>query len=147
MSIIYDALRKTQENRENIRDPQEMTGKTSVMKSNRNFEWPDIFLLGSIGALLILLIAIYLTHLSFTPDAKKVAVVTPPAVPAVTEPTPLPKLVLNGVFLSDHEQIAMINNQTYHFGDIVSGLKIVDIQGSSVKLQNEHHSIVLAVSN
>lgn len=72
-----------------------------------------------------------------------------PAISAATQPQSLAELdykgnlVLNGVFLSDQDKIAMINNQPYHLGDKVSGLKIISMDMNSVKLSDEKNIFVL----
>ena len=53
------------------------------------------------------------------------------------------KLVLNGVLLGDQEKIALINNQPYHLGDSIEGMKIVNIELNSITLQDGVRMMVL----
>jgi hypothetical protein len=53
------------------------------------------------------------------------------------------KLTLNGVLLADQEKIAMVNNQPYHLGDSIEGMKIVSIELNSITLQDGTRTMVL----
>lgn len=54
-------------------------------------------------------------------------------------------LILNGVFETDQDKIALINNQSYHIGDTVGGMKIVSMEMDSVKLRNDKNIFILRV--
>lgn len=138
MSIIYDALQKTQQNRRVQNDDPETAEVVAVSR----FDWKDMVLIFLIITLLLTTSTLmFFHHKRFF--ARPVVAVAP--LPAPPVEIPLPKLVLNGIFMSDQEQFAMINNHPFHMGDVVEGMKIVDIGNNSVKLQNEHHSIILEV--
>jgi hypothetical protein len=53
------------------------------------------------------------------------------------------KLVLNGVLLADQEKIALINNQAYHLGDSIEGMRIINIELNSITLQDGARTMVL----
>ena len=201
MSIIYDALQKTQKNLENKR------GITHKKKT----KWLDkVLLIVIVGLVGVNLVAYYprlVAKHSATPIIKKVlpikpspvaspkvvpapiqAVVTPPTMPD-TRPTPVnhppveqlfndpPKttnqkilsipasspgnepssvpaatvnetpyqgqLMLNGIFVSDEDKMALINHQTFHVGDLVENFKIVSIEVDKVKLENNGKIFVM----
>lgn len=48
-----------------------------------------------------------------------------------------PSLELNGVFVSDQMRMAVINNQSYHVGDMVAEMKVIGIEHEGVKLKND----------
>ncbi len=54
-------------------------------------------------------------------------------------------LTLNGVMITGAERIVLINNQPFHLGDIVHGMKIVSIDINSVKLQEGQNIFELKV--
>lgn len=56
------------------------------------------------------------------------------------------KLILNGVLISGEEKMALINNQVFHLGDLVEGMKIVSIEMNNVKLQAGKQIVELRVS-
>jgi len=54
------------------------------------------------------------------------------------------KLVLNGVFLSDKEKVALINNRSFRLGDVLAGMKIIEIDNDSIKLlSSDNKKVVL----
>lgn len=54
-----------------------------------------------------------------------------------------PRLMLEGVFLSENERLAMINHHTYHEGDRVNGMQVMSIAFDQVTLQNKSRSLTL----
>lgn len=161
MSIIYDALQKTQQKRES------RYGRNSFILERRSF---SVRQFNTVLLLLILCLMSYLTYQSFhilpkrqsqpiTVQAKSIVnpIVKPTVAPVVAEqsPPPLPQaipsspsvsgqtLVLNGVYVSDQEKLALINNKTFHLGDVVDGLKIVEIEFNRVTLQSKTGALVL----
>lgn len=128
MSIIYDALQKTQQTREK--------------KIASSLPWVTICLLIIIACLLIVVISAYYPQIK-----KYFSFQSSVALPTVRAPaTYQGNLVLNGVLLSNQEKIAMINNQAFHVGDTVDGLQVVDIQSTSVKLQNDKNMFILQIT-
>lgn len=88
------------------------------------------------------------------PLAKAVSpIITPPVFPAApqlqrpgNEDQDLRnKLNINGVLISGTEKIALINNQSYHVGDIISGMRIIEINLNTIKLQSEHSVVELRI--
>lgn len=181
MSIIYDALEKTQRNLSNKRKLRFFYFQKSSIRI-------AIFLLLFVMFLLIFVLARhdFNKHIKHPVHAKLTAVSSHPVihnnhstVPVMVEPTAtavlplvvqntgrdpfqyaepshltatLPttnlgdlngKFILNGVFISDNEKIALINNQPYHEGETIQGLKIVSIAMDSVKLADDKNSFVL----
>ncbi len=145
MSIIYDALQKTQRSR-----------KKTVLKNR-----PDIF---DIGLLTVIFVLIFIclfayfrpakgnkiktavpTHPLATPEVSKNAVVGKSALPQIKNQISHhdDSFVFNGVYISAQNKIALINQQEYHVGDVVNGLKIIEINANSVKLQDDKRTLIL----
>jgi hypothetical protein len=142
VSIIYEALRKTQRNREFRKLP------TRERFAARNLDSLDKGLIALIFFLVLIVVYLYLPHL-FKHHAAQEALIKPAAVvaaatPVVAQAEPVAivapvvtsNLVLNGVLLSDTEKLALINNKTYHVGDNVEGMRLLAIDFDSVKLNN-----------
>jgi hypothetical protein len=150
VSIIYDALQKTQRNRANNRDS---------LNIKRREAWIDLSIVGIIAVLLIMVTAAYLPRVikhfkssahpvvqaaaaTVVTDADKVISVTPEQeFTAVAGKNG--NLVLNGVLLSTDDKLAMINNRSFHQGDIIDGMRIIDIELNKVKLQDGERILVL----
>lgn len=92
-----------------------------------------------------------------TPDDDPLLLSTPPAQPQAAAPSPTSQpvvsgtliasnLTLNGVLISGADKVALINNQAFHLGDVVDGMKIVGIDSTSVKLQRGNQVVELRVS-
>jgi len=47
------------------------------------------------------------------------------------------KMAFTGVFVSDNSRIAVINKQSFHLGDTVNGMKIVAINQDTIDLQQK----------
>jgi hypothetical protein len=54
------------------------------------------------------------------------------------------KHTLNGVYLSTDEKIALINNQFFHLGDLVDGMKIVSIESNRIILRHADNALILS---
>ncbi len=138
MSIIYDALQKTQRNRSGNKD-------INLDHINRKIRFLDRGLLIAIILLLVMVGYAYhplLTmHLHVT-KTKPVVIAAPQTVEAAAPPN----MVLNGVLMSDNNQTALINNQFYHIGDSVNGMKIINIELNNVKLQQGNQVVILRTS-
>lgn len=139
MSIIYDALQKTQHNRAGTRDIyQEQMSKKSDMLDKGIF-------ITIIVLSLIVAVAYFprvLKHYSGQATHQTVAVVKP--VPKAPVQVSL-NLVLNGILIAgrDVDSVAIIDNQTYHIGDIVRGMKVMRIESNGVKLQRGNEYAIL----
>jgi hypothetical protein len=76
-----------------------------------------------------------------------------PETPEVREPepqipkekTPLPQLTLNGLFCSEYDSWAMINNEVVKKGDYIAGARVVAISSSEVILDFEGEKITLVL--
>lgn len=145
MSIIYDALTKTQKNTPH--------SKALFLRAAtlRHINWINGLLISAVIGLSILTL--------FTYYPKYKTLLHKPAIHPVvlTSSTPIAPqlpvekiyrgaLQLNGVFISDHEKIALINSQTHALGDMVDGKKIISIEYSGIKLQ-EGNTIFILTTN
>lgn len=68
--------------------------------------------------------------------------------PVVSQQEPAPylnKLTLNGVLISDSDKTALINNQAFHIGDMIDGMRIVTIDPTRVRLQSGSDLLELRV--
>ncbi len=144
MSIIYEALKKSQKTR-------------AAKKSMPNISMPKIsrLRLPKLSRKEMILIALIFSAFFITYFMIKTQ--TPPGANAmfsvnqlVIKPSPvviqqaaMTRLKLEGVFLSENERLAMINHRTYHEGDNVNGMKIVSIAFDRVTLQSKARSMVL----
>jgi type II secretory pathway component PulC len=138
VSIIYDALQKTQRNRSGNKD-------INLDHINRKIKFLDRGLL--IAIILLLALVIYAYHPLVTKhlhgSTKKPVIATAPKTMEAAAPS---NMVLNGVLMSDNNQTALINNQFYHLGDSVNGMKIINIELNNVKLQQGNQIVVLRTS-
>lgn len=134
MSIIYDALRKSQQARA-AKAPVVVARRLKIQRKN-------------ILITLLILTAIFAVLAALTipggPSLKLPSLlgkkkVQPPA-PVVAV---IPRLMLDGVFLSDTEKLAMINRRSYHEGDSISGMKVISIAFDQVTLRGKTHSVTL----
>lgn len=51
--------------------------------------------------------------------------------------------VLNGVFVSEEEKVAMVNNRFFSIGDTIDGMKLISIELDKIKLQDNKGIIEL----
>jgi len=144
VSIIYEALRKTQRNRE-VRN---MPARERV--AVRNWDWLDKALVVFILVLLVFIVFLYWQHMVKRPSPQQVASVAAPVqvtMPTSTVVSAAPvvpaDLILNGVLLSDNEKLALINKKSFHIGDSVVGMKIISIEIDSVQLDNNGQIVTL----
>lgn len=79
------------------------------------------------------------------PPTQVIQVASPSTIEPVNTVLTNSRLTLNGVLISGTEKIALINNQAFHLGDIVDGMKIVSIEVNSVKLQSGGELVELRV--
>lgn len=71
---------------------------------------------------------------------------TPAPSPAAATPETKPELTLNGIFFSEDEGYALINNQIVKQGDTVDGAKVVRIDVAEVELESQGSVIKLSCS-
>jgi len=153
MSIINDALKKTEQFIHiNTAD------KTQPQKTKLSLKLILVYAL-------ILLIGFFLSHIIFKLLIHKVEITQPRKentaiaqtqqvslpVPAPVKPTPLieeqkkPEVnfILNGIFFSDNDGYALVNNQIIREADSVDGAKVIKITPDSVELDNQGTIITL----
>ncbi len=146
MSIIYDALKKSQKAR--------ATQSTRIRKQLRMPRLPRITVMKvdrkNLIMVLLILTSLFIMAMMLTmqepPGANRLFAqqqFVKKRVLAKAKLTPSPRLMLEGVFLSDNEQLAMINHHTYHVGDKVNDMQVVNIALDEVTLQDKKHSVVL----
>lgn len=166
MSIIYDALQKTQQSRElHSTLPLEKPSEKRLEKSHSR-----VFLVGAWMGMAAIVCAgmlamphalkafrhVHLTGYLFypikkaqAPVVKQVALVKPVMKPAIIKPVapklPTIKLAVDGVLLSYTENLVMINKHLYHVGDTVGGMRIVSIEFDKVRLEGGNQSLNLEV--
>lgn len=157
MSIMYEALQKTQ--------PENDVQAIVTLQNNMTLDdWIDVIIALIIAMLLAAIIVAHYPRFNNTNmaasqlntvvlevpdetiDPKTLSVPSQPIEPvASNSPLVLPfgdteyesKHILNGVFVSDEEKIAMINNRFFNIGDTVDGMKIISIEPDKIKLQND----------
>jgi hypothetical protein len=144
VSIIYDALQKTQRNRSMSRDHYQD-------HATHRMRWVDKGLLAAVVLLSGFVIYAYgpvvIKHFKQSASAKPAAAVAAPqAAQSVMEAAPT-DLVLNGVLMSDQNQTAVINNQFYHMGDLVGGMRVVAIELNNVRLQDGNKIVMLKTNS
>ena len=132
MSIIYQAHKKSG-----------ASNNTKMgLRSPRSFIWFDI------GLWLLIAVLLMYTSIAYFPKVKK----------HLAKPVPHPAIILNlineadylnkhkltGVFLSNQENVALINNHYYHLGDVIDGMKVAHIDLNNVTLTSDHQKFVLS---
>lgn len=143
MSIIYDALKKSQKNRA-ASQPVRIRQRLRLPQVKMiNVSWKNMILI--LGILTSLYVMVMMLTVQDPPGAKRLfaqqQVIRIPVSKARLASAP--RLMLEGVFLSENEQLAMINHRTYHVGDKVNGMQVVNIALDEVTLQDKKHSVVL----
>jgi hypothetical protein len=169
VSIIYNALQKAQQNRQN-----------ETKKKSRATPWLDRILI-SVAAVLFAVGTYssisdrieHVKHADTTATKQTVAAPIALAAPAVAVAASVtPKLpapaevaeiaqatpetshnmnptdyksshVLGGVYLSNEEKIALINNKFFHLGDTVDGMKLVSIEANRIILRYADNALIL----
>ncbi len=148
MSIINEALKKTERRiQQNNSQPAKLPG-------------PKPFLL----YILILLAGIYLSSFIFSqlghklktaqaPKKTAIAIQQPAVLPFLPEQPILAKeekkapeaaFVLNGIFFSDNDGYALINNQIVRENESVDGAKVTKITANTVELDSQEKLITLS---
>jgi type II secretory pathway component PulC len=161
VSIIYEALQKTQ-----VED--ELQNSPSSQAEMTKDDWIDVGISLIIAFLLaMIMIAHYPPHskskeiLESKKNSKEVSILDVPdeTVKPVVQPTSDSKMmgvpfdeaayklnhVLNGVFVSEEEKIAMVNNRFFNIGDNIDGMKVVSIEPDKIKLQHENGIVELKI--
>jgi hypothetical protein len=161
VSIIYEALQKTQveDELQNIPSSQDKMTKD---------DWIDVSISLAIAFLLAMIIIAHYPPNSKSKDmlvskknSKAVPILEVPdeTVKSIVKPTSDSKIMgvpfdeaayklnhtLNGVFVSDEEKIAMVNNRFFNIGDSIDGVKVVSIEPDKIKLQHENGIVELKI--
>lgn len=139
MSIINDALKKTQQHRKNGKEksvqaivkPVEKRAAELIRKYDR-IPWKTTGIVTMTILLVILAAATY-------QQMRSVKYFLQP----MHNTQEKVNIVLDGVFLSNNMNVALINKQTMRLGDRVNGMKIVAINLDTIKLQGENGTIEL----
>ncbi|MDD5408958.1 MAG: hypothetical protein PHC71_02575 [Candidatus Omnitrophica bacterium] len=147
MSIINDALKKTEASIQ-----RNSLKKTPGLDKKPKFK---TFLLYSLMLAAILLLGGHifktLNHKIVPPQVSEPPQAVPIQAPLAT-PAPLPeeqpkpekKFVLNGIFFSDDNGYALVNNQIVKENDSVEGAKVEKITVDTVEINNEGKIITLS---
>lgn len=139
MSIIYEALKKTQNKRSEAQEfiePQKINNALKV----RSY---SVILMGILSFLVIVNIFQYFYHAY---AAKRPSAQVSQA-PVIAEDEIFKnKHKLSGVFLSTNEKVAMIDNKFYYLGSSIDGMKLVKMKLNQVTLRDEKMSINLEVA-
>lgn len=163
MSIIYDALKKVEaSNSQNLKVP-------TPKKPKHNFKIYLLYLLVTCGGGIIASIFFGLftkpsqvvkTSLSTTSVVAENKTTTTESISAETslkgaefvsvanqtQRQPLPTFVLNGVFFSQDERYALVNNQIVKEGDVIEGVMVKRIALNEVELESEGSIIKLSTT-
>jgi hypothetical protein len=151
MSIINEALKKTEEHL------QKIAAKNNPLPAKPFNPKPFLFYI------LILLSGLALGNFIFTLLKHKTQVIQIPkknteTIIKISNPPPLPILpslppeenkpieasfVLNGIFFSDNDSYALVNNQIVRENDYVDQAKVVEIAAHRVQLDNAGQTITL----
>lgn len=135
MSIIYDALNKTQEIRQN-KTGQHKKSKFSRLKDNIKIIIFTILFISLLSIIIIYFNHHYLHKHPLAITANHPSLVTYHAAKSYQ---------LDGVFLSDHHQVAIINHAYYHIGDKLDGMKVMSLSTNEVKLKDRDRVLTLSM--
>jgi len=159
VSIIYEALQKTQ-----VEDELQNTSQDVMTRD----DWIDVGISLIIAFLLaVIIVAHYPQFQNKSKDiliskknsnAVSISEVPDDTIKPVTKPAepmsvPVPfdeaayklKHTLNGVFVSDEEKIAMVDNRFFNIGDSIDGMKVVSIEPDKIKLQQMDKIVELKI--
>lgn len=147
MSIINDALKKTQRKMQNKNQKQlsakSFKAKATAVEQTRSSSWLRYSGLTLVFAAILAAIAISLYY-------NRQALSRLP-LPSLTSNHPQKhnavapsNLVLRGTMLQGQKRVAFINHQTYRVGDSVDGYKITNISMYKVVLENASGKVSLS---
>lgn len=153
MSIPYDALQEAQQDTESTLDSEKMNLG----------DWIDVTLALIIAVLIGLLIIAHYPHhplvVAKTTHKTQPVVVATQEAPQSLAPLPVrpsfdkakfiaqfeSKHSLTGVFISENDKVALINNQFFNLGDSIDGFKLVSIESDLVRLKNNQTTLELHI--
>jgi hypothetical protein len=177
MSIINDALKKTQENLEQKNDkesnqdvsqlydklhsPKKAEGppvpgaKSAKSKENKSNNFGSILILIAIlGGLYFAYNFYYAKDGKNKIDFKKFKIAFPKSKGSSSTPKAVPareykmgEVVLNGVFTTGERTAALINNKIYEIGQEINGNKIISISIDKVELMDTNGQITVLTTN
>jgi hypothetical protein len=141
LSIIYDALKKSQKTRA-------IGSRLKIARIPKNRRAQMIAVLLFLTSLFVVVATIKLSSQPTKAPIMQGARVIKQSAPLQTAAANVvaPRLLLDGVFLSDKEKLAMINHRAYHEGDLINGMQIVSIAFDEVTLKNNARSLTLRSS-
>ncbi len=154
MSIIYDALKKVEESKE-----VEASLKVSRLKHSNFKYYAAYFMVVVLGvAVARIIFSFSLKAVSSPAAAKEKTVLTsvlapnPQAVipPVVEEPKKIAryeKFVLNGIFYSEQDSYAIVNNQVVKEGDIINEAVVAKINENNVLMRTSDGQEVRLTQN
>ncbi len=162
MSIIYEALQKTHDERQTASLPQENMTRD---------DWIDVGISLVIAFLLATLMVAHYPQFNTKSDNNSIgkktlinnakpmeqtaAILKIPddTIPAAPQNIEKPvdaaafqsKHTLNGVYVSEAEKVAMVNNRFFYIGDNIDGMKVTGIELDKIKLENQNGIVELRV--
>ncbi|MDO8489696.1 MAG: hypothetical protein Q7S42_06305 [Candidatus Omnitrophota bacterium] len=77
-------------------------------------------------------------------ESDKISIPVTPIAPILNNKTPEVNFVLNGIFFSDNDGYALVNNQIVRENDLVDGAKIIKITTNNVELDSDGKLINLS---
>jgi len=133
LSIIHDALQKTQEKQTEIN--KNIFYKPKHLSSK--FKWFLFSLMSfiAVGYMIYFFIAQY--------HHNKTLALNNQIQKNHLQKTHIPPLHLDGIFISNNVKLAMINNKFYRVGDDVNGLHVTQIEFEGVELEKSGNVIHL----
>jgi hypothetical protein len=156
VSIIYDALQKTQKAREQTRVTfvKRVTPVTRSADRWKRRIFALVFLYVFVAAIVLSISIIKPSLNAFHPrlivheiQSKWQALFYQPSPiipnPVIVEAEYKSKHELNGIFVSPSETVAMINNKMVHLGDTVDGMRVASIDVLGVQLRHDEQIIFL----
>lgn len=134
MSIIHNALSKIQR-REALAQQPIQINRNQKLRGKKLGKIITIFLFGLGFIFLGTKLPSYFSSLTPTPP--------PRVVVAHVMHTHNLTLQLKGIFLSEEDKIALINNDMLALGDKIDGLQVASIESNRVLLKDKEHTVVL----
>lgn len=156
MSIIYDALKKVEE-------AKRITYPKEIIKEDKS-KYKIYLIYGLIVCFGVFIASIFLGRFSkpLETNIHQVAKDLPQIEKTLAEPIPKPivpistplsveskeesliSFVLNGIFFSEDEGYALINNQIAKVGDVIEGARVLRISLDEVELESKGSTIKLS---
>lgn len=151
MSIIYDALKKVE---------QSANGKnitTKITEDDKKQYLRNYLLYGAVVLLGVFTASLFFSLFSKKPIPPKLPLPAPAPSPLPMAVTATPALeqevkpreasfVLNGIFFSENEGYALINNRIVKIGDEIEGATVVRITSDQVELKQANTSRLLTTN-